>query len=165
VGDRGGAPYGRAMSGTTSADSLRAERLAAVDDSVARLGATPRPPQVHGLIDALRARLGHAHDRCASVPAQRWADYRTALDAGVDELDTELARVGEHHDPEELEELVYPHAARLELDAWRLRVDGGTTPADLVSFAHRELTAEGPVRRHDVERILVALRDSVPHSS
>jgi hypothetical protein len=154
------------MSGTTSAESVRAERLAAVDGAVARLTSDPRHRHVHGLVEALRGRLAHAHDRCANVPAARWADYRAALDAGVDELDTELARATEPHDPGELEDLVYPHTARLELDAWRLRIDG-TQPvslsADLVSYAHRELTAEGAVRRHDVERILVAIRDSVPH--
>ncbi|GAA2900744.1 hypothetical protein GCM10010472_68800 [Pseudonocardia halophobica] len=33
-------------------------------------------------------RLHGIHERCDSIDAKHWSEYRTALDAGLDELDS-----------------------------------------------------------------------------
>lgn len=147
--------------------TVRERRLEDVDSVVAELdtGSGPHGRRLRIGIETLRTRLRHAHGRCEHIADQRWADYRAALDSGAGDLGAELGRVGEHLDVEEVDELVYPHVARLELEAWRLRIGDveESLSVDLVSYAHRELDTAGPVRRHDVERILDALRVSVPH--
>lgn len=110
------------------------------------------------------------HDRCAMVDATRWAEYR----AGLDELDSELARITEHHDPEDLDDLLYSHLTRLELDGWRARathVAGADEPVsaslDLITYAHRQLDSQHNgtgLPRGDLERIMDAIRDSVPRT-
>ncbi|GAA1847929.1 hypothetical protein GCM10009836_29540 [Pseudonocardia ailaonensis] len=145
---------------------MRERRIEDVDSVVAGLdpGSSPHGRRLRAGIETLRGRLRLAHGRCEQVDERRWADYRAALDTGVGELDVELGRVAEHHDVEEVDERVYPHLARLELEAWRLRIGEveESMSVDLVTYAHRELVVEGPVRREDVERILDAIRVSVP---
>ncbi|MEU7815502.1 hypothetical protein [Pseudonocardia sp. NPDC049154] len=104
------------------------------------------------------------------VDATRWAEYR----AGLDELDSELARITEHHDPEDLDDLLYSHLTRLELDGWRARathVAGADEPVsaslDLITYAHRQLDSQHNgtgLPRGDLERIMDAIRDSVPRT-
>ncbi|MEU7812980.1 hypothetical protein [Pseudonocardia sp. NPDC049154] len=137
-------------------------------------GPRPRGAGIRIALDTLRVRLHVIHERCASIDAKRWSEYRAALDAGLDELDSELTRVTEHPDPEDLDELLYPHLTRLELDAWRVRathIAGTSEPdsvsLDLIAYAHRQLDSQHSgtgLPRGDLERIMDAIRDSIPHA-
>ncbi|WP_433505893.1 hypothetical protein ACQP04_04990 [Pseudonocardia halophobica] len=135
-------------------------------------GARPHGARVRIALDTLRTRLHGIHEGCDSIDAKRWSEYRAALDAGVDELDSELARVTEHHDPEDLDDLLYPHLTRLELDGWRVRAthgagtdEPGSVSLDLIAYAHRQLDSQHSdvgLPKGDLERIMDAIRDSVP---
>ncbi|GAA4711836.1 hypothetical protein GCM10023215_62890 [Pseudonocardia yuanmonensis] len=80
----------------------------------------------------------------------------------------------EHHAPEDLDDLLYPHLTRLELDGWRVRAthgagadEPGSVSLDLIAYAHRQLdsqSSDAGLPKGDLERIMDAIRDSVPHA-
>ena len=101
----------------------RTARLAEVDGLVAAAArAAPDHPHrgaLHGVLDDVRRRLGRAHTTCEQVGDAAWAEYVTRLDHGLDELTAELSRV----DEPTVDQTLYVHATRLELDGWVLRLD------------------------------------------
>jgi hypothetical protein len=158
----------------------REHRLAEVTSSVRAAAdgssATGAAGRVRTALDNLLTHLVRAHARCQDVADKDWADYRTRLDIGLDDLRAEIARSTDPGDDGvELEKVLFVHCSRLELDGWRLHLDavahGGGDGADgrrnvqeLVTYAARELdtysrdggaTAE---READIARIIETVR-------
>jgi hypothetical protein len=153
------------------AEVTRAVRAAAEGSSGARVA-----EHVRTALDTLLTHLVRAHDRCQDVADRDWADYRTRLDIGLDDLRAEIARSTDPGDEgAELEKVLFVHCSRLELDGWRLHLDAVThgvgdgagdrrNVEDLVTYAARELdtysrdggaTAE---RAADIDRIIESVR-------
>jgi hypothetical protein len=144
-------------------------------DGVAGEIADLRPDAADGVRAALRVLHDHlrrVHATCADVDDRTWTAYTTGLDRGLAELATEV--VGEPGDAEPaVEDVVYAHAGRLEVDGWALRLDvaGREAPPEgreLVAGAARELeeyhlavTAGAAPSRTGVERALSELRGAV----
>jgi hypothetical protein len=118
-----------------------------------------------GLRD-LHGRLVRVHELCAEVDDRTWAAYTTGFDRGLADLADDLASDG----GAEVDDLVYAHTVRLEVDGWVLRLDlaGRDAPVEgreLVAAAARQIeeyhgavaAGEAPSRT-DVERALVELR-------
>jgi hypothetical protein len=131
---------------------------------------------VRTALDTLLTHLVRAHDRCQDVADQDWADYRTRLDIGLDDLRTEIARSTDPGDDgAELEKVLFVHCSRLELDGWRLHLDtaahgvgdgadGSRSALELVTSASGELDAysrDGGAtaeRAADIDRIIESVR-------
>jgi hypothetical protein len=164
----------------SSASDPREDRLADVTRAVRAVahGASDirAAGRVRTALDTLLTHLVQAHARRQDVADQDWADYRTRLDIGLDDLRAEIARSTDPGDDRaELEKVLFVHCSRLELDGWRLHLDavahGGGRGADdrrnaqeLVTYAARELdtysrdggaTAE---READIDRIIGSVR-------
>jgi hypothetical protein len=120
-----------------------------------------------GLRD-LHERLMRVHELCAEVDDRTWSAYTTGLDRGLADLADDVSAGGA-----EVDDLVYAHAVRLEVDGWALRLDlaGRDAPVEgreLIAGAAREIdeyqaavgAGEAPSRT-DVERSLGELRGVV----
>jgi uncharacterized protein YqfA (UPF0365 family) len=117
---------------------------------------------------ALHERLRRVHALCDEVDDRTWAAYTSGLDRGLADLAADLSADGV--DGAAVDDLVYAHAARLEVDGWVLRLDlaGRDAPVEgreLVAGAAREVddyqaavrAGEAPSRA-GVERALNELR-------
>jgi hypothetical protein len=114
----------------------------------------------------LHERLLRVHQLCAEVDDRTWSAYTTGLDRGLAELADDLAAVGDRP----VDDLVYAHTVRLEVEGWVLRLDlaGNEAPVEgreLVAGAAREIdeyraavATGGAPSRTDVERALSELR-------
>jgi hypothetical protein len=125
-----------------------------------------------GLRD-LRDRLQRVHELCAEIDDRTWSAYTTGFDRGLADLADDLAAGGADAADDAavaVEDVVYAHAVRLEVDGWVLRLDlaGRDAPVEgreLVAGAAREIdeyhaaiAAGGAPSRTDVERALSELR-------
>ncbi|HEY4419846.1 MAG TPA: hypothetical protein VGN22_10025, partial [Pseudonocardia sp.] len=84
------------MTLSSSPSDPREHRLAEVTRAV-RAAAdgssdTSAAGRVRTALDTLLTHLVRAHDRCQDVADRDWADYRTRLDIGLDDLRAEIAR-------------------------------------------------------------------------
>src|SRR3954470_18441272 len=118
-----------------------------------------------GLRD-LHGRLVRVHQLCAEVDDRTWSAYTTGFDRGLADLVDDLAANGAGA----VDDLLYAHGVRLEVDGWVLRLDlaGRDAPVEgreLIAGAAREIdeyhaaiaAGEAPSRT-DVERALSELR-------
>jgi hypothetical protein len=114
----------------------------------------------------LHERLLRVHELCAEIDDRTWSAYTTGLDRGLADLADDV----EADVKTPVDDLVYAHAVRLEVDGWVLRLDlaGRDAPVEgreLVAGAAREIdeyhaavAAGGAPSRTDVERALSELR-------
>ena len=119
-------------------------------------------------LDDLHDRLMRVHELCAEIDDRTWSAYTTGLDRGLADLADDVSAGGATVD-----DLVYAHAVRLEVDGWVLRLDlaGRDAPTDgreLIAGAAREIdeyraavAAGDAPSRADVERALSELRGVV----
>lgn len=83
---------------------------------------------VRGVLAPLRDRLRRVHLDCLQAEASAWAAYTADLDRGLDELSVEVARAAQRPgSTRDVEDVLSMAAARLELQAWRLRLDSPAT--------------------------------------
>jgi hypothetical protein len=146
---------------------LRLEELRQRLDGAAEQISSARPGAAGdiraGLAELFR-RLQRVHEYCDEVDDRTWSAYTTGLDRGLAELAMDAAGVSE------VDDVVYAHTGRLEVDGWvlRLDLDGRDAPVEgreLVAGAAQELdeyraavsAGEAPSRTN-VERALNELR-------
>ena len=148
-------------------EELRLEELRRRLEGAAEQIAQARPDaaaDVRAGLTELNERLRRVHEFCEEVDERTWTAYTTGLDRGL--ADMAMAAAGDAG----VDDVVYAHAGRLEVDGWVLRLDlaGRDAPVEgreLVAGAARELddytaavgAGEAPSRA-DVERALNELR-------
>src|SRR3954452_7233283 len=122
-----------------------------------------------GLRD-LNDRLQRVHELCAEIDDRTWSAYTTGFDRGLADLANDLTPGGSADDAVAVEDVVYAHAVRLEVDGWVLRLDlaGRDAPVEgrelVVGAArgvdeyHAAIAAGEAPSRTDVERALSELR-------
>ena len=85
---------------------------------------------VRGVLAPLRDRLRRVHLDCLQAEAAAWAGYTADLDRGLGELSVEVARAAQRPgSTRDVEDVLSMAAARLELQAWQLRLDAPETGA------------------------------------
>jgi hypothetical protein len=146
-------------------------RSAEVDTAVGRIA--EKHPYVRDALDALRGHLGRAHADTAHADDRTWAEYRDRLDRGLDELDAELARVGEPTDGS-VPDALFVKATQLEIDGWRLHFEtrqerlAAGVPSEIDRLRALSAAAEGQIdayrrgecTRAHVEQAMNGLRDT-----
>jgi hypothetical protein len=154
-------------SGLDGRAQLRLEELRRRLDGAAEQIAAARPDaaeEIRAGLGDLHHRLLRVHEFCDEVDERTWAAYTTGLDRGLAEL--AMAASGDAR----VDDVVYAHTGRLEVDGWVLRLDlaGRDAPVEgreLVAGAARELdeyqaavsAGEAPSRAN-AERALGELR-------
>lgn len=148
---------------------LRLAELSRHLDVAAEAIAGRRPDasgDVRSALHDLQDRLMRVHELCAEVDDRTWSAYTTGLDRRLADMAAEVEADG----AAAVEDVVYAHSGRLEVDGWVLRLDlaGRDAPVEgreLIAGAAREIdeyhaavAAGGAPSRADVERALSELR-------